>query len=146
MLSRLRREIVSVNFDRLFRQKDQGADVPLQPEDTVVVPTRTGSVYVFGEVMQPGHVAFAPDKSVSYYITQAGGVLDLAYESGIKVVKAGTMQWLDPGETSIQEGDQVWVPKKQDRPFDYYLGLVGQAAAVLSVAISTVVLVLQLKK
>jgi hypothetical protein len=72
-------------------------------------------------------------------------MLDLAYEDGIRVVKGGTLQWLDPRETTVQEGDQVWVPKKQDRPFDYYLGIVGQAAAVLSVAISTVVLVLQLK-
>jgi polysaccharide biosynthesis/export protein len=146
MLIRLRREIVSVDFDRLFRNRDLGADVLLQPEDTVVVPTRTGAVYVFGEVFQPGHVAFVPGKDIEYYLARAGGKLELAYDDGIRVVKGGTLQWLEPAETTIEEGDQIWVPKAQDRPFGYYLGIVGQAAVILSVALSTLVLVLQLNK
>jgi len=43
-------------------------------------------------------------------------------------------------------GDYIWVPKTIERSFGYYMAIVGQTAAVISVAISVVLLVLQLNQ
>jgi hypothetical protein len=73
-------------------------------------------------------------------------VTDRAREADIKLVKAKTRQWLSPGGLMVEEGDYVWVPKVPERPFGYYLGIVAQSATVLSVAVSVVLLVIQLRK
>ena len=140
------RELVAVDFVRLFVAGDSLADVVLQPDDTVRVPVTTNTVYVFGQVVRPGHIAYAEGQSPSYYVKQAGGYLDMADRSSIRVIKGATQQWLDPYVTTVEEGDYLWVPKEQDRPFGYYLAIVGQVASVLSIAITTLVLTISLSK
>ena len=49
-------------------------------------------------------------------------------------------------ETTIQEGDAIWVRKNPERPFGYYLGVVGKVASIVSVAVSIVILSIQTKK
>jgi protein involved in polysaccharide export with SLBB domain len=133
---RIRKEIVNVDFQRLFVLRDSTADVILLTDDVVTVPPRNRTIYVFGQVISPGHVAYVPGKEVEYYVTAAGGFTQGAREGDLKVVKAKTRQWLSPGETEVEEGDYVWVPKVIEKPFGYYLAIIGQTAAVLSVALS----------
>lgn len=47
------------------------------------------------------------------------------------------------GETPIEEGDYIWVPKDPERPFSYYLNTVGQVASIISVAASIILLASQ---
>jgi protein involved in polysaccharide export with SLBB domain len=118
----------------------------LQPNDSIFVPAYSNTVYVFGQVVRPGHVPFIPGTDVRYYIDEAGGYLGMAEISGIRVIKANTQQWLQPGGTTIEESDYIWVPKEQDMPFGYYLNIVGQVASVLSIAITTIVIAVGLSK
>ena len=134
-----RQEYVPADFVRLFAQGDSSADVVLHSEDTVYVPTAPGTVYVFGQVVRPGHVPFVPGSDVNYYLRAAGGLMEKAMEDDIKVVKATTKQWLSKDDTVVEEGDYIWVPKDYDRGFGYYLGIIAQSAAILSVAISAIV-------
>lgn len=142
---RLRKEIVTVDFVRLFANGDTTADVIVRELDRVVVPSVKSTIYVFGQVVTPGHVPFAEGRPYDFYIAAAGGLTERARGDDVKIVKARTRQWLSPGETAIEEGDYVWVPKEYERPFGYYLGIVAQSAAIISVAISLVLLVNQLK-
>jgi protein involved in polysaccharide export with SLBB domain len=141
---RLRKEIVTVDFVRLFANGDTTADVVLRELDRVVVPSVKSTIYVFGQVVTPGHVPFEAGRTYDFYVGAAGGLTERARGGDVKIVKARTRQWLSPDETTIEEGDYVWVPKDYERPFGYYLGIVAQSAAIISVAISLVLLVNQL--
>jgi protein involved in polysaccharide export with SLBB domain len=143
---RSRREIVNVDFLRLFDQSDSTAEIYLKPEDTVYVPSMLNTVYVFGEIARPGYVRFEAGKSFRYYLMAAGGCLDLADESSIQIVKSNTQQWLNTDQTTVEDGDYIWVPKAQDRPFGFYLMTVSQVASVLSIAITTLFVAMTLKK
>jgi polysaccharide biosynthesis/export protein len=140
---RIQKEIVNVDFERLFLQHDSTQQVVLQTDDIIVIPPKTRTIYVFGQVVSPGHVSFVPGKGVDFYVKQAGGFTERAREGDVKVVKAKTRQWLSPDETSVEEGDYVWVPKVLEKPFGYYLNIIAQSAAVLSVALSLWILAKQ---
>ena len=143
---RIRKEQVDVDFVKLFVHGDSTQDIIIQDEDVISVPSKRKTVYVFGQVVNPGHIAYLSNVDVEYYIQRAGGLTDRARRGDIKVIKAKTRQWLSPDATSVDEGDFIWVPKVTELPFGYYMATVGQVAAVVSVAISTVLLVIQLRK
>jgi len=136
-LLKSRNEMTSVDFVELFEKKDKSKDVKLRDGDKIIVPRKKNAVYVFGEVKNPGYVQFAAGKTYSDYIATAGGFTDNAQTGDIKIVKAGSKQWLDPSDTEIQEGDYVWVPKKPYRTTSYYLTAYSQAFAILA-SITTV--------
>ncbi len=71
---------------------------------------------------------------------------DRARSGGIRVVKASTKQWLDPGDTQIEQGDYIWVPMVVEHNFAYYVNVVSQAAGIIGVAVSLAVLVVQINK
>jgi protein involved in polysaccharide export with SLBB domain len=143
---RLERERVTVDFSRLFVDHDTTQDVRLRSEDEVFVPSKIQTIYVFGQVVSPGNVPFTPGLAVESYIKAAGGFTDRARKGDVKVVKGRTRQWLSPSETSVEEGDYVWVPKDPERPFAYYMTIIGQTAALISVAVSVAILAVQLNK
>jgi protein involved in polysaccharide export with SLBB domain len=133
---RIRREIVNVDFEKLFLGRDSTQDILLQTDDVIFIPAKNRTIYVFGQVVSPGHVAFQSGAKIDYYIDKAGGFTERARDGDVKIIKARTRQWLSPSETTVQEGDYVWVPKVVERPFGYYLNVIGQSAAIISVALS----------
>lgn len=143
---RIRKEIVDVDFDKLFSKGDTSQDVILQTEDNVIVPSLKKTVYVFGQIVSPGHVPFVPGEHADYYIAKAGGFTERARHGDVKIIKGTTKQWLAPDETTIEDGDYVWVPKDPDHSFAYYMTIASQAATVLSVVIGIGVLIVQVTK
>jgi polysaccharide biosynthesis/export protein len=137
---------VSVNFIDLFEKKDTTKDVILQNGDWIRIPTIQKTVYVFGQVILPGNVPFVKDEGYKYYIRKAGGYTDNARSGDVAIIKRGSRQWLSPPETEVEEGDYIWVPKDPVRPATYYWTIIGQTASVISVAVSIVLLTIQLKK
>lgn len=143
---RLRKEIVNVDFEKLFIDADSSQNIILQDEDYIVVPSIKKTIYVFGQVVTPGHVPYVPDMLPEYYIAKAGGFTDRAREGDMKIIKSKTKQWLDPDETTIEDGDYIWVPKDPEHPFAYYMTVASQAASVLSVVVGIAVIVIQATK
>jgi protein involved in polysaccharide export with SLBB domain len=137
---------VSVNFNDLFGKKDTTKDVVLQNGDWIRVPTNVKSVYVFGQVVLPGNVPFMKDEEYKYYIRRAGGYTDNARSGDVMIIKRASRQWLSPSETEIEDGDYIWVPKDPVRPATYYWNIIGQTASIISVAVSIVLISIQLKK
>jgi len=143
---RLRKEIVNVDFERLFMKNDTLQNVILQTEDYIVVPSVKKTIYVFGQVVSPGHIPFVQGRNVNYYIARANGFTERARKGDLKVIKGKTKQWLDPDETTIEAGDYIWIPKIPERSFAYYMTIASQAASVLSVVIGIAVIVVQVTK
>ena len=133
---------MSVDFSKLFISGDSAEDVTLRNYDRIIVPARTLTVYVFGQVTQPGHIRYVEGKRASYYIDLAGGYTEDARSGDTKVIKRTTRNWLDPSETTIQDGDYIFVPKEVHYPFAYYLTTITQAAGIIA-SFATVILVVR---
>ena len=143
---RIRKEIVNVDFGKLFLENDSTQDVILQTEDYIVAPSVKKTIYVFGQVVSPGHTPYLPGEDLDYYVRKACGFTHRARTGDVRIVKAKTKQWLSPRQTAIEEGDYIWVPKEPDRTFSYYMTILSQAASVLSVAVGIAVVIVQVTK
>jgi protein involved in polysaccharide export with SLBB domain len=143
---RTKREVVNVDFKKLFIGKDSSEDVYLRNGDYITVPSVLRTIYVFGQVVNPGNIPFVTGMDYKYYIQKCDGYTVKARTGDVVIIKRATRQWLAPDETKIEEGDYVWVPKEPERSFAYYMNIIGQTASVLSVALSIVLLVIQSKK
>lgn len=132
--------IIVADAVRAYRERDKTQDMVLQPDDEIIVLPVTNTVYVSGHVLKPGIVPFKKGASIDYYVNAAGGFTENARESGIRVIKRGTYQALNMDDTTIEEGDEVWVPKEPDRFLEDYLSLWSQAASLVSIAITIILL------
>lgn len=98
-------------------------DLPLQDGDSIYIPRRPGTVDVLGSVFQQNAFVFRPQRTVSDYISQAGGVTVTADKSEMYVIRAdGTAKsgqsagWFSGiGSITLNPGDTVVVPEKIDR-------------------------------
>lgn len=136
---------VNVNFIDLFAKKDTMKDIILQDGDWIRIPTIQNSVYVFGQVVFPGNIPFVKGEGLKYYIKKAGGYTENARSSDVTVIKRASRQWLSPSDTEIEEGDYIWIPKTPDRTFSYYMTIGSQAAAIISTAVSVVLVIIQIR-
>jgi protein involved in polysaccharide export with SLBB domain len=142
---RLNRGIVRVDFEKLLNENDRTQDVFLRAEDVIVIPSLMKTVYVFGQVIFPGNITFLEGENPDYYINKAGGFTEHARSGDIMIIKHGTRQWMEPSETKVEDGDYIWVPKEPDRPFSYYMSVGSQAATIISVAVSIVLVIIQVR-
>jgi polysaccharide biosynthesis/export protein len=142
---RIKGGVVSVDFLKLFAERDTSRDVTLRNYDQIVVPPMSHTVYVFGQVISPGHVPLVEGANAKYYIDQAGGFTGEARSGDMKIIKGSNRIWLDPDETIIEDGDGLWVPKTIERPFTYYLSTYSQVAGILATAASLAILIANMK-
>ena len=124
-----------VDFDRALMKGDTHENVLLQRGDLVIIPSRKDYVGLLGEVAHPGNVAYRPGLNAGGYIRAAGGFSDKADKGDTRVIKAGTGEWMKPGEAGkLSPGDVVFVPEKE--PHDFWrlfretLTVAAQLAAV----------------
>ena len=143
---RAKREIVNVDFIKLFMNKDSSEDVFLRNGDYISIPSVRRTIYVFGQVINPGNIPFIPGMDYKYYIKKSSGFTENARPGDVIIIKRATRQWLSPKETTIEEGDYVWVPKEPQRTFAYWMNIFNQTAAVITAAVSIALLAIQLKK
>ena len=87
-----------------------GEDIVLYDADRVVFPRDEGTVFVMGNVPQPGYVEYVAGQPARYYVDQAGG--PGPDSQTIYVFEDGSGQ-IRVGETSaVQSGDTVFIDRK----------------------------------
>ncbi len=90
--------------------RDDGkvADIPLENEDIVVIPQRSSTVVVAGEVLAPQTVIWQPGLTVDDYIDQAGSYTDRAQLDRFMIQKqnGAILMLSDP---VIEPGDEIVV-------------------------------------
>jgi protein involved in polysaccharide export with SLBB domain len=93
-------------------------DLILKPKDEIIVPKYDAQVRVDGEVLVATQVTYQNDKSLKYYINEAGGFTYDAWKRKIYVVYAngkvkGTTKFLFFKQyPTIKPGSELIVPKK----------------------------------
>ena len=129
---------VVVHFKELLVEHDTTFDVLLSANDYVYIPSNSRAVIVQGQVADPGYVPFVPGADYRYYIRKAGDFQELADEGEVRIIKAGTLSWFEPGETTIEPGDHVWVPKESKKSFQTYFAVVRDIGS-FAIAVATLI-------
>jgi len=134
-----RRPLVSCDFVAAFVNKSETDNVVLQDGDVIVVPENPKRVFVYGQINKPGYVAFTPNKTMDWYINQAGGYSTGAEKSLARIVKGRTKVWSIGGENIfVEAGDEIYAPPPTQKPIGYeiqnYTLLLTAIGALIGVA------------
>lgn len=90
--------------------------VKLYDGDRLFVPRDENTVFVFGQVNNPGYFPFQPgESSINEYISRAGGFSLAADEEQVFIIKAGSKTWYRPENTTLRSGDMIFVDRE---PYD----------------------------
>lgn len=98
-------------------------DVPLRGGDVLVIPKKATYVTVSGQVFNPTAVSYRPGRSARWYLSQAGGMTQLADKKAAFVVRAdgsvisaknNSGGWFngDPLSAALRPGDSIVVPER----------------------------------
>jgi protein involved in polysaccharide export with SLBB domain len=149
-LTQVRNPYVAVDMVKLFEKGDANADITLRDGDVISIPVTPNSVYVWGYVGSTGYIPYHPGATVEEYVKLAGGYAEGSVPDGTRVIKARTRQWLKPNETSVDPGDEIYVPQERLYPSGYDLQktqtIVGIVSTVVYAVTGIISLVLVLKK
>ena len=111
-------KIIPINMEAALKNPGGLEDLILKPKDEIIVPKYDAQVRVGGEVLVATQVTYQNDKSLKYYINEAGGYTYEAWKRKIYVVYAngkvkGTTKFLFFKQyPTIKPGSELIVPKK----------------------------------
>jgi polysaccharide export outer membrane protein len=127
---------------RFARFANSPDDVQLRGGDELLIPKKNNYVMVSGQVLNPTAVSCIPGRSAKWYLSQAGGLTQIAAKDGIFVVRAdgsvissrnNSALWSgDPMSAVLKPGDSIMVPEKAPRIGTRNWATVLQAAQVAS--------------
>jgi protein involved in polysaccharide export with SLBB domain len=114
------RVVVRIRSD-ISEWKNTEADVPVRDGDTLLIPKKADYVLVNGQVFNPTAVGYRSGRSARWYLSQAGGMTQLANKKAVFVIrgdgsvlaaKNNSGFWSgDPLGATLQPGDVVVVPE-----------------------------------
>jgi polysaccharide export outer membrane protein len=107
------------------RWRNTSVDVPLRDGDVLVIPKKANYVLVAGQVYNPTAISHRPGRSAQWYLSQAGGLTQMADKKAVFVVRAdgsviaakNNSGWWsgDPLSSALRPGDSIVVPEKAPR-------------------------------
>lgn len=105
---------VGINLRKALDNPGSASDIVLQTNDSIYIPQLNNVVQVSGEVLLPNTVAYEEGKSLSYYLSQAGGVSNSGKKSMAYIVYPnGQVSKANKGK--VLPGCEIVVPKKPER-------------------------------
>jgi protein involved in polysaccharide export with SLBB domain len=135
------RMVIHIPTD-IRRLAKTAADVPLRDGDVLIIPKKTNYVVVTGQVFNPTAVSYVPGRSAKWYLSQSGGLTQIADRAGVFVVRAdGSVLsarnnsgfWLgDPLNAVLKPGDSIVVPERAPKIATRNWAALVQAAQVAS--------------
>jgi polysaccharide biosynthesis/export protein len=111
----------------IHRWRDTAADVALRDGDVLLIPKRENYVMVSGQVFNQTAISYRPGRSANWYLSQAGGLTQVADKGAVFVVRAdgsvissknnGSGWWGsgNPMNAALKPGDSIIVPEKTPR-------------------------------
>ena len=123
--------------------QNTAADVQVRDGDVLFVPKKAGYVMVNGQVFNPTAISYRPGHSAKWYLSQAGGVTQLADKKAVFVIRAdgsviaaknNSDGWWggDPMSATLRAGDTVVVPEKAPKIGTRNWALLMQSASLAS--------------
>ena len=136
------RVVVHLQSD-IKQWRNTSSDVAVRDGDVLVVPKRPGYVLVNGQVYHPTAVSYQNGRSAKWYLSQAGGLTQIADKNAVFVVRAdgsvlsakGNNEGFfagNPMNSTLRAGDTVVVPEKAPKIGGRNWTTIFQAAQVAS--------------
>ena len=136
----------AIDFTQVENEKSDIYNFIVESGDVIVVPPYTKTVYIFGQVSNPGHVKFVDGKDYQYYIEQSGGLGEYA-ESEIMIIKGDSRNWVTATpNTKIEDGDYIFVPKQRIKSFQTTVNELGGYFSIVGSIATVLLLIVQLTK
>lgn len=138
-----RDKVIWIDLKRLLSQGDTSLNLRLQRNDIIYIPDADDQlIYVLGEVRSPGAYRLTPDMSLMDAIALAGGPNTDASNNHIQIIRPGQglkqeialKDLLKPNRKlnfSLEEGDIIYVPKRNLAKFGYLMEKVSPFASLL---------------
>jgi len=118
------RVVVRVQPD-INRWRDTATDITLRDGDVLLIPKRENYVMVSGQVFNQAAIGYRPGRSARWYLSQAGGLTQVADKDAVFVVRAdgsviaaknNSGWWAgNPLNAALKPGDSIVVPEKTPR-------------------------------
>lgn len=105
--------------------KDSRGNIGIQEGDNIIVPEKSSTVYVFGEVSSEGSVMYAPNKDVNFFVNKSGGYKKYADNESIYILhpngetdrysrKRNIFESRPRSDITIYPGSIIFVPRELD--------------------------------
>ena len=137
------RVVIHIPSD-LNRLAKTPADISLRSGDVLIIPKKANYVLVSGQVFNPTAVGYVPGRSAKWYLSQSGGLTQIADKNAVFVLRAdGSVLaaknnsgfWSgDPMNAVLKPGDSIVVPEKAPKLTTRNWAVLLQAAQVASSA------------
>ncbi len=102
--------ISTVRYPLISISNGKGHLLPIQPGDSVFIPSVIGYVKVRGVVRNPGLFPYFPEKDISYYIDIAGGLVPSADKENINLYHRFTrISEIVGMDSEVYDGDIITV-------------------------------------
>ncbi len=131
--------------------EDSNSFLNIRSGDSLIIPERTNSVFVYGEVSSEGAIAYMPNEGVDYFVEKSGGYKRFADNESIYILhpngetqrysKQRNLFANQPRDLNMYPGSVIFVPRKLDnsstrrlatQAYVSILGNLGVALASLS--------------
>jgi protein involved in polysaccharide export with SLBB domain len=137
----------SIDFTKLNDPNSEASKYLVKDNDLIIIPSLDSSVYVFGQVLSPGHILYLPGKDYKYYIEKAKGFGEFAERNDVMIIKGVNRNWIEADKNIvIEDGDYIYIPRMTIRSFNSYIGQVATYLGIVGSAATIILLLLQFKK
>jgi protein involved in polysaccharide export with SLBB domain len=128
-----KKPIVSCDFEQLFEKNIEKENVVLQDGDLIIIPDNPNTVYVYGQIHKPGYVTYQKNKTMEWYIEQAGGYAINAEKSRARIIEGRSKVWKKGSDDIyVRAGDEIYIPKPPDNPPGLEIQTYAMVASVLA--------------
>ena len=131
--------------------EDSQSFLNIRAGDSLIIPEKNNSVFVYGEVSSEGAIRYVPNEGVEYFVDKSGGFKRFADNESIYILhpngetqrysKKRNLFANEPRELKMYPGSVIFVPRKLDnsstrrlatQAYVSILGNLGVALASLS--------------
>ena len=137
---------VGIDLEKALAKPKSDADLVLREGDELIIPEFNNTVKISGAVMYPNTVSYANNKSLSYYIEQAGGYGNRAKKSKAYIVYMnGQVKKARSHSSSIIEpGCEIIIPSKEKNQHSLQIILsIATTSASLATMIASIANILK---
>ena len=108
---------VALNLEAALKHPGSLEDIVLREGDVLTIPQYSNTVKISGEVLHPISMNYMKGKSLSYYISHAGGYGNKARKGNVYAVYAngGVEKIRKRSSKAIQPGCEIVVPTKPEK-------------------------------
>ena len=133
------KSMVSCNIRKAVYENSAEDNVLLEDGDLIYIAETPKSVYVFGQVNQPGYILYEPNKTMDWYIQKAGGIAVGGKDGRARIIRGSNKIWIEPEKDNyVIAGDWIYVPRPPDLPPGVELQQWSFIAGALASVVATI--------